>query len=66
MVASRGRCLSMSGRETPRIIVSGDSAGGNLAVAATLMILEAAGRASLPPPDRLVCFYPALDMNIGN
>ncbi|KAJ6439494.1 lipase [Purpureocillium lavendulum] len=74
IIKTRGRCIGMSGRETPRVIITGDSAGGNLAVASTLMILETgssefrrfAGRDSLPPPDGLVCFYPALDMNIGN
>lgn len=74
IVQSRGRCLGMSGQKMPRIILTGDSAGGNLAVATTLMILEtadhrfrcASGPTELPPPDGLVCFYPALDMNIGN
>ncbi|PHH90023.1 hypothetical protein CDD83_4707 [Cordyceps sp. RAO-2017] len=74
VVRTKGRCIGMSGREPPRVIISGDSAGGNLAISATLMILETAsptfgrsvGRASLPAPDGLVCFYPALDMNIGN
>lgn len=74
LIQSRGRCIGMSGNEVPRIIITGDSAGGNLAVAATLMILETAtphfrrfaGRIDLPAPDGLVCFYPALDMNIGN
>ncbi|UNI24592.1 hypothetical protein JDV02_010326 [Purpureocillium takamizusanense] len=74
IIKTKGRCIGMSGRETPRVIITGDSAGGNLAVASTLMILETAstefrrfaGRESLPPPDGLVCFYPALDMNIGN
>ncbi|KAK2596727.1 hypothetical protein QQS21_006182 [Conoideocrella luteorostrata] len=74
IIDTKGRCIGMSGLETPRIIVTGDSAGANLAVSATLMILETsdgefrrfAGRGSLPVPDGLVCFYPALDMNIGN
>jgi acetyl esterase/lipase len=74
LIQTRGRCIGMSGKEFPRIIMTGDSAGGNLAVATTLMILETAthhfrrfvGRAELPPPDGLICFYPALDMNIGN
>lgn len=74
IIQTRGRCLGMSGRQTPRIIVTGDSAGGNLAVATTLMVLETSnvhlrrfsGRSSLPAPDGLICFYPALDMNIGN
>jgi acetyl esterase/lipase len=74
LIKTKGRCIGMSGTEVPRIIVTGDSAGGNLVVAATLMVLETSTpgfkRASygdeLPPPDGLVCFYPALDMNIGN
>ncbi|KND94191.1 Hormone-sensitive lipase [Tolypocladium ophioglossoides CBS 100239] len=74
LVKTKGRCLGMSGTQVPRVILTGDSAGGNLAVAAALMILETSsgefrrfsGRGSLPAPDGLVCFYPALDMNIGN
>ena len=74
LIQTRGKCIGMSGKETPRIIMTGDSAGANLAVAATLMILETSsphfrrfvGRSDLPAPDGLVCFYPALDMNIGN
>ncbi|KAF4121673.1 alpha/beta hydrolase fold [Geosmithia morbida] len=74
LTQSRGRCIGMSGKKQPRIIITGDSAGGNLAVACTLMILEtrlpqfrrSAARADLPPPEGLVCFYPCLDTNIGN
>lgn len=73
IINTKGRCLGMPGTETPRVIITGDSAGGNLAVAATLMILETSNaqfrrstRSDLPAPDGLVCFYPALDMNIGN
>ncbi|EFY88157.1 hormone-sensitive lipase [Metarhizium acridum CQMa 102] len=74
IINTKGRCIGLSGRETPRIIITGDSAGANLAVSATLMITETsdgefrrfAGRGVLPAPDGLVCFYPALDMNIGN
>lgn len=74
LVQTKGRCIGMSGRDVPRIIITGDSAGGNLAVAMTLMILENStphfrrftGRGEIPAPDGLVCFYPALDMNIGN
>ncbi|PHH72451.1 hypothetical protein CDD82_5977 [Ophiocordyceps australis] len=71
IINTRGRCIGMSGKEEPRVVVAGDSAGGNLAVAAMLMIIETAcGRVSnrplLPCPDGLVCVYPALDMNIGN
>ncbi|OAA52861.1 Alpha/beta hydrolase fold-3 [Cordyceps fumosorosea ARSEF 2679] len=70
LVRTRGRCIGMGGDVVPRIVVTGDSAGGNLVVAATLMILETSSAgatgAPLPPPDGVVCFYPALDMNIGN
>jgi acetyl esterase/lipase len=74
IVATRGRCLGLSGRNQPRIVLSGDSAGGNLAAGLTLMILQSGstdtrrwhGEAVLPPPDGLVLVYPALDMNIGN
>ncbi|KZZ98278.1 hormone-sensitive lipase [Moelleriella libera RCEF 2490] len=74
IVNTKGRCIGLSGHEMPRIVLTGDSAGANLTVAATLMIVETsddefkrfAGRSPLPTPDGLVCFYPALDMNIGN
>ncbi|KAK7423886.1 hypothetical protein QQX98_000757 [Neonectria punicea] len=73
IIDTKGRCLGMPGTEIPRVVITGDSAGGNLAVAATLMILETSNahfrrssRRDLPAPDGLVCFYPALDMNIGN
>ncbi|KAG5929823.1 hypothetical protein E4U42_004343 [Claviceps africana] len=74
IMSSRGRCIGLSGHDVPRIVLTGDSAGGNLAVSATLMILETsdgdfrrfARRGALPAPEGLVCFYPALDMNIGN
>lgn len=74
IIKTRGRCIGMSGTQDPRVIITGDSAGGNLAVATTLMIMETgnanfrrfSGRTNLPAPDGLICFYPALDMNIGN
>ncbi|KAJ4261605.1 hypothetical protein NW762_007037 [Fusarium torreyae] len=73
IINTKGRCIGLPGTETPRVIVTGDSAGGNLAVAATLMIMETRhpafrrpGQTDLPAPDGLICFYPALDMNIGN
>jgi acetyl esterase/lipase len=74
LVASRGRCIGLSGESMPKIVVSGDSAGGNLAVGLVLMVLQSAstetrrwhGEASLPAPEGLVLVYPALDMNIGS
>jgi acetyl esterase/lipase len=74
IVASRGRCMGLSGEQEPKIVVSGDSAGGNLAVAMVLMVLQSGstatrrwqGEYALPPPTGCVLIYPALDMNIGN
>jgi acetyl esterase/lipase len=78
LIRSRGRCIGLSGQKVPRIVVSGDSAGGNLATAMTLMVMESGsavqpwrraqgdGESGLPAPAGLVLFYPALDMNIGN
>lgn len=74
LIKSRGRCIGMSGKETPSVVVTGDSAGGNLATSMTLMIIEGAmfpssrfqGQAGLPVPDAVILFYPGLDMNIGN
>lgn len=74
IIKSRGRCIGMSGREMPKVVVIGDSAGGNLATAMTLMIIETTtnkrrsglAQEELPIPSGLVLLYPALDMNIGN
>ncbi|MCJ1300893.1 hypothetical protein MMC08_003692 [Hypocenomyce scalaris] len=74
LVASRGRCVGLSGAVSPRIIVTGDSAGGNLATGVVLMVLQSAGTDSrlklgqemLPVPEGLMLIYPGLDMNIGN
>ena len=70
--ASRGRCIGMSGEQRPRVVLSGDSAGGNFATGVVLKILQAADqrgasrRPTLPVPEGLVLIYPGLDMNIGN
>ncbi|OTB04096.1 hypothetical protein M426DRAFT_11975 [Hypoxylon sp. CI-4A] len=73
IIRSKGRCIGMSGIETPSVVVTGDSAGGNLATAMTLMIVETGTSqrqsltlAELPAPAGLVLIYPGLDMNIGN
>lgn len=73
IIRSKGRCIGMSGLETPKVVVTGDSAGGNLATAMTLMVTESATKrrqsstqAELTIPVGLVLLYPALDMNIGN
>ncbi|KAF1835981.1 alpha/beta-hydrolase, partial [Decorospora gaudefroyi] len=74
IIASRGTCMGLSGEHEPKIVVSGDSAGGNLAVGMVLMILQSGstetrrwqGEHAIPPPIGVVLVYPALDMNIGN
>ncbi|KAL4956893.1 CLN3 protein-domain-containing protein [Aspergillus filifer] len=72
IITTRGRCLGLSGDAPPRIILTGDSAGANLAVGTTLMVLQSGtrgqtlgqGQSSLPKPDGLVLAYPALNMKI--
>lgn len=74
LLNTRGRCIGLSGDSMPKIVVTGDSAGGNLAAGLVLMILQSGstdtrqwqGEQTLPVPDGLVLIYPALDMNIGN
>lgn len=74
LMATRGRCIGLSGQERPHIILTGDSAGGNLATGVVLMLLQSAGtdarrwpgQETLPIPDGLILIYPGLDMNIGN
>jgi acetyl esterase/lipase len=74
LIKSKGRCIGMSGQQAPKVVVTGDSAGGNLATALTLMVVEsnignkrsAHAQGELPIPDGLILLYPGLDMNIGN
>ncbi|KAK4101377.1 alpha/beta-hydrolase [Parathielavia hyrcaniae] len=74
IIKTRGRCIGLSGHEVPKVVITGDSAGGTLATSTTLMIIESGsspvrrfqGQTDLPVPDGLVLFYPALDMNIGS
>jgi len=70
IMSTNGRCLGMSGLSRPRIIVTGESAGGNLAVGMILMVLQSAmtqgwkGEDALPGPDGLVLAYPALNVRV--
>ncbi|OJJ47143.1 hypothetical protein ASPZODRAFT_151692 [Penicilliopsis zonata CBS 506.65] len=72
IVATRGRCLGLSGKSPPKIVLTGESAGGNLAVGLTLMILQSGstesrrwhGEDTLPAPDGLVLVYPSLNMRV--
>lgn len=62
IIATNGRCLGLSGRICPRIVLTGDSAGDNLAVGTTLMALAS----GLPRPDGLFLAYPCLNMKGQN
>jgi acetyl esterase/lipase len=71
MITTKGRCIGMEPTSCPRIVLTGDSAGGNLATSTALMIIQSNGSGgtrglSLPSPAGLVLMYPALDMNLGS
>ncbi|KAI1617358.1 esterase/lipase [Exophiala viscosa] len=70
IVATRGRCIGMKPNTCPRLVLTGDSAGGNLATGTTLMVIQSNqtgnSRGILPSPAGLVLLYPALDMNISS
>ncbi|KAL1874173.1 hypothetical protein Plec18167_006108 [Paecilomyces lecythidis] len=67
LATTRGQCIGLSGDIRPQIVVTGDSAGGNLASALTLLILQSGdnGKEQLPTPDGLLLVYPALSGNAG-
>ena len=68
--ATRGKCVGLPGESVPKVVLSGDSAGGNLAVGLVLKILQSRTGLNdrryteLPLPEALVLIYPALDVNI--
>ncbi|KAF7714039.1 Protein btn1 [Penicillium ucsense] len=70
IMATNGRCLGLNGSTRPRVVVTGESAGGNLAVGMTLMVLQSAmtqgwqGDNVLPRPDGVVLAYPALNVKV--
>ncbi|KAI4271427.1 MAG: hypothetical protein LQ337_006009 [Flavoplaca oasis] len=72
LFASQGRCIGLSGSAMPRVVVTGDSAGGNIATGMILLLLENnenqrhTNEERLPLPEGLILIYPGLDMNIGN
>lgn len=73
IISTAGRCIGLAGTVSPRIILTGDSAGGNFATGVILMALQSAGndavwqgQENLPLPEGLILIYPSLDMNIGN
>lgn len=75
IVSTRGKCIGLSGKTMPKIVLSGDSAGGNLATSLLIKILQTSSpdlydgpyRRSTPQwplPEALILIYPALEMNI--
>ena len=74
LIATRGRPIGLSGERQPQIVITGDSAGGNLATALVLLIIQNSkmatqrrlGDATLPIPNGLILMYPGLDMNINS
>ncbi|KAI8138299.1 Alpha/Beta hydrolase protein [Fennellomyces sp. T-0311] len=78
LTQSRGRMVGLSGKQDVKVIIVGDSAGGNLTAAVTLKVLsynqEIKTRSSLrldevpkstvQVPDGLVLIYPALDFEM--
>lgn len=70
IISTKGRCVGLSGLNRPRIVVAGESAGGNLAVSMTLMVLQSStnqgwrSEEALPRPDGVVLAYPALNMRV--
>lgn len=72
IIASRGRLVGLSGDVMPKIVIAGDSAGGNLATGTVLKIIEYSASISsdsevaLPMPEGLILIYPGLDFNIVN
>lgn len=60
LVESQGRCIGMSGQNLS-VVMTGDSAGANIAAAMVIKILET--RPRLPLPVSLVLSYAALDFN---
>ena len=73
LIATLGRCVGLAGNASPRVVLTGDSAGANFATGLCLMILQTASldqrlqdNEALPVPEGLILIYPSLDMNIGN
>jgi len=73
--ATGGTCVGLSKNTKPKVVLSGDSAGGNLATGVVLMAVQARtetvshlterqSKMKLPLPEALVLVYPALDVNI--
>lgn len=77
IIHTRGRCIGLSGHSIPKIALTGDSAGGNMAAGVTLMILNStstsatghlmeSGWKGLPLPAGIILMYPCLDLNMSS
>jgi hypothetical protein len=62
---TKGKVIGF-GRDEIHIIMTGDSAGANLAAAVVYKVLEMPAPVRLPLPVALVFAYPALDFNFGS
>lgn len=64
LMKSKGQIIGLSGDVVPEVVVTGDSAGGNLAAALELKLIESSKK--IKRPAGLVLTYPALDMNFAS
>jgi acetyl esterase/lipase len=75
IILTRGKCIGLSGETMPKIVLSGDSAGGNLATSMVVKLLQSnfsdiyndsyrQSTPHIPLPEALILIYPALEMNI--
>lgn len=62
IVESRGGCLGLDGSQCPRIVMTGDSAGGNLAVGTTFLAIQG----GLVKPEGVFLAYPCLKVIVGS
>lgn len=64
LMKSKGTIIGLSGDVVPEVVVTGDSAGGNLAAALELKLIDYPKK--IKRPAGLVLTYPALDMNFAS
>jgi acetyl esterase/lipase len=75
IVMTKGKCIGLSGNTMPKIVLSGDSAGGNLATSMLIKLLQVffpdiyndtyrRNTPQIPLPEALILIYPALEMNV--
>ncbi|KAK9477902.1 Alpha/Beta hydrolase protein [Lipomyces japonicus] len=58
---TKGKCVGLNGTSELKVVITGDSAGGNFATGVMLKLL--CGNAKVPHPAALILIYPALDLN---